>query len=148
MQRIAITHRDPLVVLASVSSLIGNLRWVHSDAVDMADVGRFHVDLFVPTFDRLTALDRAGALPADRVAHGQYADFIDRPLETVEALCGQLGIDLDPATLQRMADHLAAKPQGRHGEHHYDFADLGLDPIATRTAVNEYATHFHVPMQP
>jgi len=143
--RVAITHRDPLVVLASVSSLIANLRWVHSDHVEMADIGRFHADLFLPTFDRLVALDRAGALPAARVAHGQYADFIDRPLETVQVLCRQLGVDLDATTVQRMSDHLAAKPQGRHGEHHYDFADLGLDRDATRAAVADYVAHFHIP---
>lgn len=146
--RVAITHRDPLVVLASVSSLIANLRWVHSDAVDMHDVGRFHADLFIPTFQRLTDMDRAGELRAGHVAHGQYAEFISHPLETVQRLCAGIGHELDAATMARMAEHLAARPQGRHGEHSYDFADLGLDRAATVAAVSDYAQHFAVPMNP
>ena len=39
-------HRDPLTVLASASSLVANLRWVHSDRVDLAEIGRYHEDLF------------------------------------------------------------------------------------------------------
>ena len=35
--RIVVTHRDPLTVLPSVSSLVATLRLAHSDAVDMAD---------------------------------------------------------------------------------------------------------------
>ena len=146
--RVAITHRDPLVVLASVSSLIANLRWVHSDAVDMADIGRFHGELFLPTFQRLVEMDRVGQLVDGQVAHGQYAEFIDQPLETVQRLCAGIGHELDAETLTRMGAHLAARPQGRHGEHSYRFDDLGLDRAATAAAVSEYATHFHVPMRP
>lgn len=144
--RVAITHRDPLVVLASVSSLIANLRFVHSDHVDMADVGRFHAELFVPTFQRLTEMDRAGSLPVDQVAHGQYADFIERPIDTVAALCERLGVHLGAATLERMRAHLDARPKGRHGEHRYDFDDLGLDRAATCASLAGYVEHFGVPV--
>ena len=45
--RLAITHRDPLTVLASLTSLVATLRWAHSDRVDFAEIGalpRTHVD--------------------------------------------------------------------------------------------------------
>ena len=52
--RLAITHRDPLTVLASLTSLVATLRWAHSDQVDFADIGRYHEDMWTTTLDDLT----------------------------------------------------------------------------------------------
>lgn len=144
--RLAFTHRDPLVVLASVSSLVANLRWVHSDHVDLADIGRYHLDLFDRSLDELARRDAAGEL-GRAVAHGRYADFVDRPLDTVKDFYAQLGLDLAPETEARMADHLAARPKGHRGEHQYDFADLGLDREETRARFDRYVRHFDVPVE-
>ena len=143
--RVAITHRDPLVVLASASSLLANLRWVHSDHVDMHEIGSYHADLFTRSFANLTRLDASGALPKGRVHHGHYADFLDRPLETVRGFYDALGLDWRPETEAAMAAYLAARPQNRHGEHHYSFDDLGLDRAATVAGLEPYVTHFGVP---
>jgi hypothetical protein len=150
--RLAFTHRDPLVVLASVSSLVANLRWVHSDHVDLAEVGRYHLDLFGRSLDDLARRDAAGDLGTGStrstpVAHGRYADFVQRPLETVRRFYAQLGLDLTPETEVRMAEHLAARPKGHRGEHHYDFADLGLDAAETRARFDRYVRHFDVPTE-
>jgi sulfotransferase family protein len=145
--RLAFTHRDPLVVLASVSSLVANLRWVHSDHVDLADLGRYHLDLFGRSLDELARRDAARELGSTPVAHGRYADFVERPLETVRRFYAQLGLDLTDETEARMAEHLAARPKGRRGEHHYDFGDLGLDPAGTRARFDRYVRHFDVPTE-
>ncbi len=144
--RLAFTHRDPLVVIASVSSLVANLRWVHSDTVDLADIGRYHVDLFRRSLDDLARRDAAGEL-GGHVAHGRYADFLERPLDTVKAFYDRLGVSLTSETVARMAEHLAARPKGRRGAHDYDFADLGLDPSATRALFDAYTRHFAVPSE-
>jgi hypothetical protein len=145
--RLAFTHRDPLVVLASVSSLVANLRWVHSDHVDLADIGRYHLDLFGRSLDDLARRDAAGELGATHLAHGRYADFVERPLDAVEQFYARLGLELAPETEARMAAHLAARPKGRRGEHHYDFADLGLDLAETRACFDRYVRHFDVPAE-
>jgi hypothetical protein len=136
-------------VLASVSSLVANLRWVHSDHVDMADVGRYHVDLFERSLDDLARRDAAGELAsrAGHVAHGRYADFVERPLATAKDFYGQLGLELTAETESRMADHLAARPKGHRGEHQYNFGDLELDPAATRARFARYTEHFDVAVE-
>lgn len=139
--RLAFTHRDPMAVLASASSLVANLRWVHSDHPDLAEVGRYHADLFTRSLDRLVDQE----LPAGRVHHGHYADFLERPLETVRAVYEALDLDWSDELERRMAAHLAARPQGRHGEHRYDFDDLGLDRGAVADGLARYVEHFGVP---
>jgi hypothetical protein len=44
-----------------------------------------------------------------------------------------------------MAAHLEAKPQGRHGEHHYAFDDLGVDRAEVERGFARYVEHFQVP---
>jgi hypothetical protein len=139
--RLAFTHRDPMAVLASATSLVANLRWVHSDRPDFAEVGRYHVELFTRSLDRL--VDQP--LPAGRFHHGHYADFLERPLETVRAVYDALGLEWSDELASRMAGHLAARPQGRHGEHHYSFDDMGLDRDAVATGFRRYVDHFGVP---
>jgi hypothetical protein len=143
--RVAVTHRDPLTVLGSVSSLVATLRWAHSDHVDMADIGRYHADLYHADLDGLVDRVDDGTLDPARVHHGHYADFMNDPLAAVRALHRHLGRPLDAATVDAMRRHLDERPQGLHGEHRYDFADLGLDRIAEHARFARYRARFAVP---
>jgi Sulfotransferase family len=142
--RVVITHRDPLTVLASVTSLIANLRWAHSDDVDFADIGRYHTRLYHRS---LTALvDGAGA-EARGAHHLTYAELVDDPLAAVGAIYDALGWQLDATVAEAMATYLAGRPKATHGVHRYDFADLGLDAAAERARFRRYLTHFGVPLE-
>jgi hypothetical protein len=44
-----------------------------------------------------------------------------------------------------MSVHLAERPKGAKGEHHYSFDDLGLDRATERARFERYRTHFSVP---
>jgi hypothetical protein len=143
---IAVTHRDPLTVLGSTTSLVANLRWVHSDSVDFASIGRYHSDLYQPALDHLVTLDEQGRLSPTRTHHGHYADFVSDPMKSVQAVYDGFGLELTPEAAARMQAYLDATPKGRHGEHHYDFDDLGLDQAEQRAGFGRYTTHFHVPI--
>jgi hypothetical protein len=144
---IAVTHRDPLTVLGSTTSLVANLKWVHSDTVDFASIGRYHADLYRPSLDHLVTLDEQGWLPPNRVHHGHYADFVAEPMKSVHAVYDTFGIELTPEAAARMQRYLDATPKGRHGEHHYDFDDLGLDRDEQRAGFARYLDHFGVPAE-
>lgn len=138
--RLVVTHRDPLTVLASVTSLVASLRWAHSDRVDVADIGRYHARLYQRT---LTAqVDDPG--PAH---HLLYTDLVADPVGAVGRLYGWLGWAFPPATRSAVAAHVEARPKDRHGVHRYAFADLGLDPAAARSGFARYTAHFGVPAE-
>lgn len=139
------THRDPLAVLASVTSLVATMRYACSDAVDFANVGRYHTDLYARSLDRLVDLDECGDAAVARAHHSRYAGFMRDPVATAVSVAGALGRPVDGATAGAMRAHLTQHPQGAKGEHRYSFDDLGLDRDATRARFARYQQHFAVP---
>ena len=142
--QVAVTHRDPLTVLASVSSLVAALRYAHSDQVDMTEIGRYHADLYHRALDGLARADERGTLPRERFHHSHYGDFIDDGVGVVRALYGSIGRVLSDDAASRMQAHLDAQPKGSHGSHDYDFGDLGLDVDVERARYATYTSHFGV----
>lgn len=143
--RLSFTHRDPLVVLGSVTSLIASMRAAHSDDVDVAGIARYHADLYAGSLDRLVDLTDDGFLPPDRVTHTTFADFLEEPLPVVDGLYTHFGWDLPAATRAAMAEYGAGHPQGRLGRHEYSFAGLGLDEARERGRFARYVARFGVP---
>ena len=139
--RIAITHRDPLTVLGSVSSLVSTLRYAHSDHVDMTEIGRFHTDLYHSDLDGLVD----ASLPQEQIHHSRYADFMSDPVGVVRSVYEAFGRELSPEAEVRMKAHLADRPKDRHGAHEYSFEDLGLDRTAESARFARYRAHFGVP---
>jgi Sulfotransferase family len=145
--RIAVTHRDPLRILPSLTSLVAALRYAHSDAVDFGEIGRYQSELWHGNLEQLVTLTDDGTLDPARVYHGQYADFLVDPLRAMHALYDHLGMQLTPDAERAMRDHLAAHPQGEHGTHSYSFADLDLDAAEQRTKFARYQERFAVPSE-
>jgi len=142
--RLVVTHRDPLTVLGSVTSLVATLRWAHSDRVDVAEIGRYHEQLYLRDLDGLVTATEAGALDPTRVHHGRYEEFVTDPTAAVQAVYADLGMELTPDAERAMSAHLQARPKGAKGAHDYDFADLGLDPDVERARFARYCRAFGV----
>lgn len=143
--RVAITHRDPLTLLASLTSLIANLRWAHSDAVDALAIARAHVDRYRASFERLVDWTKSQALPAEQLHHSRFADFQHDAIAIVSGLYARFGLEwrLDVEAAMRKA--LGDNPGDRHGRHVYTREDLGTDPAKLRDAFADYQACFEVP---
>jgi hypothetical protein len=142
--RVAVTHRDPLVMLASLTSLIAALRRAHSDRVDEAAIAAAHARRWRETLGRLVRWSDAEAVPAAQMHHSPYADTLRDPLATVAALYARFGRPLPAATQARMRAALLARPRDEHGAHAYSFDALGLDRAALRESFRAYRTRFGV----
>jgi len=143
--QIAVTHRDPLKVLASLTSLIAVLRWAHSDRVDYAKLGADHAQRYASSLERLALDTQAGALPVERMHHGRYADFLDDPLDAAARLYARFGRPFPEELRAAMGEFLASRKRDEHGEHTYVFEDLGLDRAAQRARFRRYQEQFQVP---
>ena len=142
--RIVVCHRDPVAMLSSVTSLTATLRWCHAESVDYAAVAQEQLTTFARQCDQLVEWDRAGLLPADRVAHVRFDEFMADQAAAVAAVHDTVGLSFDDADRDRIASYLADRPQGRHGGHEHAFDDLGLDLDDTRARFASYQQQFGI----
>ena len=142
--QLVITHRDPLAILGSVTSLIAALRWAHSDDVDTAAIGRYHADLYHGDLDGLVNLQAQGVLPTGRVSHGSFADFNADGVGVAARIYVELGIELPDDVRNAMAAALAASPREKHGDHTWSFDWLGLDAAEQKERFARYCATFSV----
>lgn len=144
--RIVVTHRDPLEVLPSVSSLVATLRWAHSDRIDPAGIGRYHAELYGRALDGLVDARLAGLLDPTRTHHARHADIVADTVGAVRAVHEGLGLPLAAEADSAVATAVGATPPGAHGEHRYAFDDFGLDPASERARFARYVDAFEVPV--
>ncbi|CAM8652086.1 Sulfotransferase family [Acidimicrobiia bacterium] len=142
--QLIVTHRDPLAILGSVTSLIATLRYAHSDHVDTTTIGRYHSDLYLKDLDGLVDLVGTAAFARDRVAHGSFAEFNRNGVAVVNRMYAELGIDLPDEVSGAMASALSDRPREKLGAHGYSFEWLGLDPDIERTRFSRYVETFEV----
>lgn len=144
--RIVFTHRDPLTVLASVSSLIATLRWAHSDHVDPRAIGRYHVDLYARALDELAQSDAAGRFQGRRITHCRYADLTGAPLDTIARIHDDLALELSPASVAAVEQRLRDSPADAHGRHRYALEDFAIDASDAKQRLARYGDHFDIPI--
>ena len=143
--RVAVTHRDPLPMLASLASLTATLRFAHSDEVDPAEIARGLVARWRATLERLARGCDDGTLPAAQLHHSRFADFERDPLAVAAGLYARFGRTLSPVASARMRAALAARPRGEHGEHAYSLEGIAPDLAALREGFRAYQARFAVP---
>lgn len=142
------THRDPLVVVSSVSALATHLRGMASEHATLEDAAQMYAeDVFVGLERGMDARDR-GVLPAAQVVDVQFADFMGDPFATIRRLYDALGRALTPDAEARMRRFLAEHPgDGGGGGKRYRFSDTGLDAEPLRARAKAYQERYDVPTE-
>jgi len=138
------THRDPVKVLSSLSSLEVVLRKMTSDDVDHADIAREWSRWNASGFERSVAFRESGGVPASQIVDVQFREFIRDPLAEVERIYRHFDLELTPDVAARIRAYVEANPSDRDGRHTHDFSETGLDLEAEREKVKRYQDYFGV----
>lgn len=133
---IVVTHRDPLEVIPSVSSLAAGFRGILTDRLDLRRLGAEMAEAMAVGPRRAMAA-RATADP-DRFFDVEYRRLVADPIETVRSICDHFGYDFGPEFEARARRYLAANPRQKHGVHRYRLDDFGLDPAAVDPQFTDY----------
>jgi hypothetical protein len=141
------THRDPLRIISSLSSLIATLRAISSDEPSIADAAAEFADYIIDGLDRSVDAREDGTVSATGVVDLQFAQFMADPFATIREVYDRLGLELTTETETRMRTFLAAHPADSHGTHRYSFADTGLDAGELRERSRRYQDYFDVPSE-
>jgi hypothetical protein len=143
--RIVVMHRDPLVLSASVCSLISTLTGTFSDADHTAYIAEHWTDMLERS---VAALDRfRDANPQVPIVDVQYADLTGDTIATMERVYGAFDDELTGQARSAMQAHLDSRPKGKHGSHRYDLGEFGLDGPALRERFAGYVERYQIPTE-
>lgn len=142
------THRDPLRIIPSLSSLFATVRRTFSDEVSLDAVAAEWASPILDALDRSVDARKSGLIPADRVLDVQYAAFLADPIGTIRSIYELWDAELPADVETRMRAFLADNAQDKHGVHRYSLADTGLDPGPLLEQSRRYREYFDVPTEP
>jgi hypothetical protein len=123
--RLVLLHRDPVVLCASVCSLITTLSGTFTDADHTAYVAEHWPTMLEESVKRIEAFRAAHS--EHPIVDVQYADLVQDPIRTVEDLYAACGVELNGSARDAIAAYGNAHPKGKFGTHGYDLAEFGLD---------------------
>jgi hypothetical protein len=141
------THRDPVKIVASLSSLFAYLGEIFSDEVTLADTARTWAELILDGLDRSVDAREDGSIAPDRVVDVQFEAFMADHWGTIRGIYDQWGVQLTADVEGRMKAFLDDHGREKHGKHLYKFADTGLDEGEIRERAKRYTDYFDVPVE-
>jgi len=141
------THRDPLKILSSMTSLHVVLRKMASDDIDATAIAREWSEYLNVGYERSVDFRTSGALSDDQVIDLQFHRFVRDPIGGVREIYEHFDIELEPAVAERMRAYVDDNPDDRDGRHAHRFTETGLDPDEEREKVRRYQEAFDVPSE-
>jgi len=140
--RVVHTHRDPRRFLASLVSILSALRFMRSDAVDVAGLATIMEATYAMFLDGAIEARRSGAVPAGQIVDCHFTDLMRDPVASLRATYDGLGLEWPAGHETAVRDYLRSKPRAKHGEHAYSLADVGLDPESVAASFDPYVRHY------
>lgn len=121
------THRDPIKVVSSMASLIGVMRSLNSNHVEIAHLSKPTLDLFAAmTKAGIAARRKAGGFdnsPAD-INAPQFIDvdfkkLMCNPIDILSRIYSSFNMTVSSELMTRWRDYSSRNPQHKHGKHVY-----------------------------
>jgi hypothetical protein len=141
--RLVLLHRDPVVLCASVCSLIQTLSSTFSDADHSEYIARHWTEMLE------TSVVRTEAFRVDHPEHPildvHYADLVRSPVETVAGIYRAFGDDLSEEAAANITEYVSLHRKGHFGEHRYDLAEFGLDEAELAERFAPYVSRYEIP---
>ena len=142
--RLVVTHRDPLAILGSVSSLIATLRSAHSDLVSLTQIGRYHADLYFRDLEGLRERVAESTLRGVALSHVSFSALRSDPAGELRRVYGELGLSFPGTVRDSIAQESARLGTESATPHQWNFESLGLDRDNERARFGPYCDAFAV----
>lgn len=136
------THRDIGKVIPSVADLYRELMQASSDDIDLHGLAELNSAWCELGMRKMIAFRAAGN--EHRFFDIHFAAFQSDPLSSIAALYDFLGEPFTAEARARMVAWRRETPRDRHGEHHYDAAEFGIDLAQLRQRFDFYTRRFDV----
>ncbi|MEM7433584.1 MAG: sulfotransferase [Myxococcota bacterium] len=140
---VAITHRDPVSVVASAITMLTYGDRMRRSKVDPPAVAAYWADR-VEHLLRACVRDR-GLLPTERSIDVLFHEFMADDVAMVEQIYAVAGLPMTDEARTSLVAYMADNPRGKHGRIVYDLVgDFGVDPNDLRKRFDFYYERFPV----
>lgn len=143
--RFAVTHRDPLQVLASIAKMSLSLRTARYDRVDPHRVGRQMLDFIDQHIQRLLAFD-AGPNAA-RAVHVDYYALVADPGGEMAKVHAGLGLTSPDDIMSAISGWRRENPKNARGANDYALAQFGISFDEADERFSAYRQRFAIPRE-
>ncbi|HOO70122.1 MAG TPA: sulfotransferase [Spirochaetota bacterium] len=134
---IVFINRDPLDVMPSFCNLIAIGRSVHSDKVDLQEIGREYTERFnrwIESSHNVRSLHHP-----QHFYDLQYEVFVKDPVRAVRGIYDYFGYDYNPGMDKRIPEWLTGKAWSSNKTHNCTLEDFGLN----KKLIKEKFEHFN-----
>ncbi len=135
------THRDPVKLIPSVSSLVLTARRMQEPDVTAAEVGRRELAQWQRVWNKTIAVRRQYP---QRFIDVYFDDFVNDPVAVVKTIYEQCGEELGAPHEVSMRNWMQSNPASKYGGHSYSAEEFGLSEGGIRDAFGEYCDFFDV----
>ncbi len=138
------THRDPIKIISSITSLMSMLWTMTRYKVDRREVAREWSSYISIALQRSVEARENGVIHPDQVIDIHFKDFMADTFGTIRKIYDRFDLEYTLEAESRMHRFLAENPSDKHGKHTYSFADTGLDLAEEKKKVQHYVDYFKV----
>ncbi|MEQ8842612.1 MAG: sulfotransferase [Acidimicrobiales bacterium] len=137
------THRDPVAVAKSMSTMLAYTSRMSRDPTKLVDVGRYWIDRMGTMFQGMA--DQRELVPADQSIDVKFHEFMADDIATVRRIYELADHRWDDTTEAGMHDYMADHPRGVHGSVTYHIEeDFGVDTAELARDLAFYVERFDV----
>jgi Sulfotransferase family len=144
--RLVLIHRDPVVLCASVCSLISTLSGTFTSEDHGPYIAEHWTGMLEESVRRVDSF--RAAHPELPIVDVHYEQLVRDPLGTVESLYTASGDELGDDARRAIAAYAAAHPKDHLGRHRYDLAQFGLDGGELADRFAGYVERYGVEREP
>jgi hypothetical protein len=137
------THRDPVAVAKSMSTMLTYTSRMSREPERLADVGRYWVDRMTRMFRGMT--EQRELVPQGQSIDVRFHEFMADDIGTVRDIYELADHPWEESTEAGMHAYMAEHPRGVHGSVSYHIEeDFGIDPVALARELRFYVDRFDV----
>ncbi len=141
---IIVTHRDPVKIATSFTSLSTLLRSMGSDHVDGRTVAGDWCPRLAFMFDQAMRVRDSGKYPKERFYDMKFRDLVGNWRGVVERIYDQFGLELKGDAVDAMGRFMDANKQGKDGKHAYTPEQYGIDVPTERERFRRYTDRYGI----
>ena len=136
------THRDPMDVIGSISSLACTLHGAFSDDIDPIATGRCELDFFSKMLNQ--GMQGRYNIPDQdsRFYDVKFNELISDPISIIEKIYEHFDFTFTADARLAMQRYLDNRPRDKHGRHQYTLEKFGLSREKHSHVFSEYCQRF------